>query len=196
MKWTTVDINWCQNSFIQTPTVESTCNKMLFSHCKFFSILCELLCWRPSHHASSHCRQYDSFSQWKIHNLPNRTLPFLHPSHDPVLYISAALDLPRHSDSETGTNADRSNSRNVENTDLSSLCLTRREKQRVRKEPLPTQTETGSTVHIGTCPSSTSCFHPPSSPPRVHLHRRLCTRIRPSLLERRDSRLIACWVSG
>lgn len=64
------------------------------------------------------------------------------------------------------------------------------------KKQLPTQKETGSTVHISTCYNSTSCLHPPSSPPRVHLHRRLCTRIHPSLLKRRDSRLIACWVSG
>lgn len=46
MKWTTVDINWCQDSFIQTQTVESTLKKTLFSHCKLFSILCEILWWR------------------------------------------------------------------------------------------------------------------------------------------------------
>ncbi len=59
----------------------------------------------PSHHASSHCRQNDEFvfllSQWKTHSLPNRTLPFLQSNHDPVLYISEALDLPQRDVSET-----------------------------------------------------------------------------------------------
>ena len=98
--------------------------KHFFSLQVIFYIVWNFVMKIPSHHASSHYRQNDNFfflSQWNTHSLPNRTLPFLHPNHDPVLYISDALDLPQREDSETDI-IDRFRSRRTDRREDLSCC--------------------------------------------------------------------------
>lgn len=96
----------CQNTFIQTDNSHSEINtKKKNKNTVFFLIASNFL------YCVTFCDEefrltmlpltidkmtifFFFLSQWNIHSLPNRTLPFLHPNHDPVLYISDALDLP------------------------------------------------------------------------------------------------------
>ena len=102
---------------------------------------------------------YYFFSQWNTHSLPNRTLlpppplVFAPTCHDPVLYISDALDLPQQL-WPIGSGAERLTGRTEDSTSVFfSYSVKKKEKNNSLLKTFLyrfTWKETGSTVYIHT----------------------------------------------
>lgn len=88
IKWTTVGINSCQNTFIQTVNSALKKTKNTFPHYNLFSILCEILWWRLPVSMLPLTVDKDDIFTVKHSKLPNRTFPFCTCSWPCTVHIS------------------------------------------------------------------------------------------------------------